>query len=152
MKTKTKLELEYRNEFKKAVDNFGNDNFTVMTTPPIDEDYWVFRIKIYKDQSIVAFPKFGTIGIGFAKEEDWNTNLPYQCTSDEIYNHIKHNKLYKEITAKICKEAIMILQNACKYYKENEMSKDVQKGDEIAFGLYIEKLKTFVNSNTKTFK
>lgn len=64
-------------------------------------------------QSQLAFPRFFTIGIGFAKEEDWNTNLPYSCSADEIYGHIKHNKLYKEITKEQCVEAISELQKRC---------------------------------------
>src|SRR5258708_977625 len=64
----------------------------VMMTPPIDEDYWAFRVRLSEKQAIVGFPKFFTVGIGFAREEDWNTNLAYTCTADEIYDHIAHNK------------------------------------------------------------
>ena len=93
----------------------------ISITPPIDEDYWVFRIKLYKDQSLIAFPKFWTIGIGFSKEEDWNSNLPYTFDSEKIYNHIKKNKCYKEISKSKCIKALEILKKACVYYKEHEL-------------------------------
>lgn len=41
---------------------------TMLMAPPIDEDYWLFRVKLSKKQSIVGFPKYNTIGIGFAVE------------------------------------------------------------------------------------
>lgn len=64
----------------------------MMMTPAIDEDYWLYRVKVSERQAIVGFPKFGLIGIGFAVEEDWNTNLPSTCGTEEIYEHITHNK------------------------------------------------------------
>lgn len=64
---------------------------TVLLTPKIDEDYWSYRVCLNSRQAVVAFPKFGTIGIGFAREEDWNTNLPYTCSTLEIVSHIWHN-------------------------------------------------------------
>lgn len=73
---------------------------------------WVARVVLHKDQAIVCFPKFGTIGCGFAQEEDWNTNLPIRCGAEEIYQHIKHNKKYEEITDEMCLEAIRALQVA----------------------------------------
>lgn len=66
-------------------------NATIMLTPPVSADYWSYRVRLNDRQAIVAFPKFGTIGIGFAKEEDWNTNLPYTCHTLEILSHIWHN-------------------------------------------------------------
>lgn len=62
-----------------------------LITPPINEDYWAYRVRLNDRQSVVGFPKFGTIGIGFAVEEDWNTNLPYTCETIEIVSHIWHN-------------------------------------------------------------
>src|SRR5260221_8530024 len=69
------------------------------------------------DLAIVGFPKFGTIGIGFAQEEDWNTNLPYTCPTQQIYDHIKHNKKYDEIADDTCVEAIRLIQEAAKSLK-----------------------------------
>jgi len=117
----SKLQLEYRNEFDQATSNFKVGRIKIMVTPPLDDDYWVFRIKLHKDQALIAFPKFGLIGIGFAQETNWNTNLPSSCETEIIYNHIKENKKYKQITKKKCIEAIEILQKAAKYYEENEM-------------------------------
>lgn len=84
----------------------------IVMTPPIDEDYWIYRVKVSETQAIVGFPKFFTVGIGFAQEEDWNTNLPWTCTSEEIYNHIKHNKGDDSITREDCIAAIEMIQFA----------------------------------------
>lgn len=127
--TMKKFELEFRDKFKKSKDTLKVGNVTIMMTPEIDEDYWIFRIKLFKDQALVAFPKFGTIGIGFAIEEDWNTNLPWGCETKEIYSHIKDNKKYKEISDKDCLLAINILQKACEYYKNHEEEPEEVKKD-----------------------
>lgn len=59
----------------------------IMITPALNEDYWAYRVRLSEKQAIVGFPKFGTIGIGFAVEDDdWNTNLPYSgCSAEEIF-------------------------------------------------------------------
>ena len=89
-------------------------NTQVLICPPVNEDYWIFKVELFKDQAILGFYKFATIGIGFAQEEDWNTNLPYTCNAKEIYEHIRHNKKYKEITKKQCIKAIELIQIAYK--------------------------------------
>lgn len=86
----------------------------VSLTPPIDEDYWEFRVKLTDAQAIVAFPKFGTIGVGFAQEEDWNTNLPYTCDAEEILDHIWHNAGDEAITRDAALEAIRMVQSAAR--------------------------------------
>lgn len=86
----------------------------LMITPPIDENYWVARVHLYKNQYIIAFPKFFTYGIGFSQESNWNTNLPFQCSTDEICNHIWENHKYKAITKEQTIEAIKLLQEFCK--------------------------------------
>jgi hypothetical protein len=83
-----------------------------MMTPPINEDYWLFRVRLSETQAIVGFPKFFTVGIGFAVEEDWNTNFPYTCTAEEIYEHIAHNKGDDSISREHCIEAIKLVQDA----------------------------------------
>jgi len=65
---------------------------TVLLTPPISEDYWTYRVRVADGQAIIGFPKFFTIGIGFAVEEDWNTNLPYTSDAFDIARHIWHNR------------------------------------------------------------
>jgi hypothetical protein len=107
-----KLQLEVNQRFAKAKDSIevGNGQ-TLLITPPLDEDYWAFRVKLKGKQAIVAFPKFGTIGCGFAKEKDWNTNLPISCGAEEIYEHIKHNKQNSTITREQCIEAIQLIQS-----------------------------------------
>ena len=146
------LELEFRDTFRKAKDNFKVGRMIIVMTPPLNDDYWVFRIKLFKDQSLVAFPKFGTLGIGFAVEDDdWNTNLPYQCKTLEIYNHIKCNKKHKEISKADCLKAIQILQKASKYYADNEMPKEDNVQDDLqGFSQYVERLERFTRIRTKT--
>lgn len=84
----------------------------IMLTPNIDEDYWVYRVRLSETQAIVGFPKFFTVGIGFAVEEDWNTNLPYTCTTDEIFEHIKDNKGDDSISDVDVRAAIALVQAA----------------------------------------
>lgn len=87
----------------------------VMMTPPIDEDYWAYRVRLGDSgQAIVGFPKFRTIGIGFAREEDWNTNFPYTCSAEDIYAHIEHNKGDDAITREDCLTAIRMVQEAAR--------------------------------------
>lgn len=104
---------------QNCVDTTGNiANGCIMTTPTIGKDYWLFRVHLYKDQYLLAFPKFTTIGIGFAKEDDWNTNLPYQCDAEEIRKHIWKNRFYSAITKTQIIEAIKALQIIAKRWKE----------------------------------
>ena len=79
-------------------------------------DKFLFVVKLFNGQAIVAFPKYSNcIGIGFyIEEEGYDTNLPYQCKAEEIYNHIKCNKKYKEIKKKDCIAAIEKIQTACR--------------------------------------
>ena len=108
------LILEKRSEPDKTPTFQTEKGSVLMMTPAIDADYWAYRVKLYKDQGVIGFPKFGTIGIGFIIEEDWNTNLPYTCETEEIYNHIEHNKRYSEITKELALEAIKMIQEQAK--------------------------------------
>jgi hypothetical protein len=91
---------------------------TLIITPPIDEDYWLYRVQLKHGQSIVAFPKFFTIGCGFAKEEDWNTNLPLlSCSPERLFDHIKHNKGFDDISDEECIAAIKALQEFVKSHE-----------------------------------
>ena len=38
----------------------------LMVTPALSESYWAYRVKLSDKQAMLGFPKFGTIGIGFA--------------------------------------------------------------------------------------
>ena len=40
-------------------------------SPLVDEDYWEYRVIVGEHQAVVGFPKYTTIGIGFAVEENW---------------------------------------------------------------------------------
>lgn len=71
----------------------GNNSAELMLSPALGEDYWTYRVKLSNTQAVVGFPKFGTIGIGFAREDvDWNTNLPYKVEAERILAHIRKNK------------------------------------------------------------
>lgn len=88
-------------------------NGHIMITPSVGkDDYWKYRVKLSETQAIIGFPKFGTIGIGFMDEKDWNTNLPYSCEAEQIYNHIKHNKQDKKIKKSDCIKAIQMIKDA----------------------------------------
>lgn len=95
------------------------DGTGIMITPAINEDYWYFRICLDESgQAIVGFPKFGTIGIGFAQEkEDWNANLPFECSALEIYGQIVHNKGAETISELDCIEAIELIREASRRFK-----------------------------------
>lgn len=86
----------------------------VMVSPNVSEDYWAYRVRLTRQQSVVAFPKYSTIGIGMAKEVDWNSNLPWTCKASKIWKHIRHNKRNKCITDKIGIKAIRMIQKAIK--------------------------------------
>jgi hypothetical protein len=111
------LALEYNESIIKNDGIFSKGKSTIMITPSISPDYWIFRVKLGEGQAMLGFPKFSTIGIGFALEEDWNTNLPYTCDADQIYGHIEHNKQYDSITKEDCIKAIQLIQEAAKEYK-----------------------------------
>lgn len=90
----------------------------VMMTPLIDEDYWAYRVRLSDRQAVVGFPKFTTIGVGFAVEEyDWNVNLPYTSDTEEIFRHIRKNKGDDAITDDDVRAAIALIQAAA---RENE--------------------------------
>lgn len=85
------LVLERREQSDKTLSASAGDA-TVLITPPITDDYWKYRVRVADGQAVVGFPKFGTIGVGFAEEEDWNTNLPYTGDAESIRQHIWHNR------------------------------------------------------------
>ncbi len=95
----------------------------IMVTPAIDEDYWLFRVVLSENQAIVGFPKFFTIGIGFQQEKDWNTNLPYTSTAEDIFTHISHNKGDDTISDQECIEAIQLVKDATVEYMEKKKEK-----------------------------
>jgi hypothetical protein len=81
----------------------------VLLAPLVEQDYWIYRVALSPQQAILAFPKFFTIGVGFAIEEDWNTNLPYTCKAEQIY---EHNKGDDSISGEDCLTAIRMIQTA----------------------------------------
>jgi hypothetical protein len=94
---------------------------TAMIAPIVNKDYWLFRVKVSEQQAVLGFPKFTTIGIGFAIEAyDWNTNLPYTVDTDKILNHISVNKGDATIPDALVREAIQMIQQAAAEYKANK--------------------------------
>lgn len=74
------------------------------------QENWIARVALADGQALIAFPKFGTVGIGFEREKDWNTNLPCSCEAGEIYEHIKHNKGSAKISKAQCLKGIEALR------------------------------------------
>jgi hypothetical protein len=105
------LTLERRDQQNKTKVVEGG-GVGLMVTPTLGEDYWAYRVRLSGRQAIVGFPKFMTIGIGFAVEEDWNTNLPYTCSTEEIFNHISHNKGDDAIADDDVRNAISLIRDA----------------------------------------
>ena len=102
--------LEVNGSFVKDDAPIKIGNTIAMITPPLNDEYWLARVPVSDSQAIVCFPKFGTIGIGFQHEEDWNTNLPYTSDAERIFNHIRHNKGDDTIEDAACIAAIQELQ------------------------------------------
>jgi len=106
------MELKLEINSKAVKDNQPLAYAGIMITPNINENYWIMRVKVNKKQAVVAFPKFGTIGIGFMIEaRDWNTNLPWCCNPQTIYDHIKDNK-GGHASPEDCIKAIKMLRQA----------------------------------------
>lgn len=105
----TNLRLERRYQADKTFRIGG-----IALTPALGNNYWAYRVVLTPAQAVVGFPKFSTIGIGFAVEEDWNTNLPYTCGTDEIFQHIKHNKGDDAINDDDVREAIRLIREAAR--------------------------------------
>lgn len=112
----TTLVLEVRDE--PVADSGVVIPGAISITPAINEDYWLFRVRLSEKQAVVGFPKFGTIGIGFAQEEDWNTNLPYTCAPEEILAHIEHNKGDESISDSVVLTAIIMISDAARRFRE----------------------------------
>jgi len=111
-----KLEINERFYPKDRPIKLGGGS-VVLITPPLDEDYWLARVSL-GDNAVVCFPKFGTIGIGFQKETDWNTNLPYSSSAETIWNHIQRNKADHTINRKVGIAAIELLREYAKALRQ----------------------------------
>lgn len=109
------MELEINSEFVDKQPVFkAPGGVTLLVTPPIGKGYWLYRVKVAEDQAIIGFPKFGTIGVGFEREDkDWNRNLPFTSEAKTIYDHISLNKGC-DATEEECLQAIGMIQEAAK--------------------------------------
>lgn len=127
MSNKKPLVVEFNKSMLKDNSIFEAGNSVVAITPDINENYWLFRVHLHKNQYVQAFPKFFTLGIGFAiEDDDWNTNLPYSSDAETIYGHIECNKKYKQITKERVVEAISLLSATCKdYYDQLKKQKSI---------------------------
>lgn len=94
----------------------------LMITPPVgNEYYWAYRVRLSGKQAIVGFPKFGTVGIGFAVEEDdWNVNLPYTLETEKIFQHIRGNKGDDAISDDDVRAAIRLVQRAARQDRDSK--------------------------------
>jgi hypothetical protein len=106
--TKDQLRLERKSQ-PDETGVVGN----ALLAPLVDEDYWEYRVIVGEHQAVVGFPKFGTVGVGFAVEEDWNTNLPFGGVVLDIWRHIANNKGDDSIPDELCIEAIRLIKEAC---------------------------------------
>lgn len=106
------LKLERRGQADETAVLTAPGGGSILMTPPIGEDYWAYRVRLSDTQAVVGFPKFATIGIGFAVEGDWNTNLPYTCENEKILSHIGHNKGDDAISDDDVLAAIRLIQVA----------------------------------------
>lgn len=108
-------EIALRLERRDQPDETGDIGGRIMFTPPIDENYWSYRVIVGEHQAVVGFPKFSTIGIGFAVEDDWNTNLPYTYDTLGLWEHIRHNKGDESVPDAWCIQAIRLIQHAARH-------------------------------------
>lgn len=90
----------------------GVGGSVIMMPPPVDEDYWTYRVRLTKSQAVVGFPKYSTIGVGFTKEREtgYDVNLPYSCPTADIVKHIKSNKGNSRIDDADVFEAVRMIQ------------------------------------------
>jgi hypothetical protein len=94
----------------------------VAIAPVVDEDYWVARVRLHRKQHLNLFPKFDTLGIGFAQEDaDWNLNLPYKVEAEKICEHIWDNRKHEEITKQQVIQAIEALQEVARKIDRGEV-------------------------------
>jgi hypothetical protein len=74
---------------------------------------WLYRVEVGGGQAVIGFPKFDVIvGVGFEREEDWNTNLPSSVPARDIFEHIRHNRGPATATDEEIVEAIEMVRRA----------------------------------------
>jgi len=103
------LILEIKNQEDRTL-SLSSGNQVIIATPDLNENYWSYRVRLSDNQAVLGFPKMATIGIGFEKEEDWNTNLPWWAPSDKILKHIIVNKGDSSIENKDVLTAIKMIR------------------------------------------
>lgn len=106
-----KMKLQINANFAKSKEEKTLESRGIFITPPVGDGYWMYKVDVGHGQTVIGFPKFGIVGIGFLKEKDWNTNLPSKCEAEKIYRHIAHNKT-KGPKKSDCIKAIQMIQEA----------------------------------------
>lgn len=89
-----------RRDQQDRTPQFDAGEYVVMITPPLSGDYWACRVTLSDQQAVIGFPKFSTVGIGFAVE------------AAEIASHIAENKGDDRIDDATVIRAIELIQLA----------------------------------------
>lgn len=91
------------------------------------EEGWAFRVKVSDKQAVIGFAKHLTIGVGFAVEEDENTNVPFVTKVLDIFDYIKINKGDDHIPDERCIQAIRMVKTAAKKWMDFIKKDDDEK-------------------------
>lgn len=105
------LQLERRDDAYDAAQR-GEVAPGIAITPAIGGDYWTYRVRLSERQALLGFPKFSTVGVGFAIEEDWNCNLPHSVEPGELLAHIEHNRADESVTDDAILAAVRLIDEA----------------------------------------
>lgn len=73
-----------------------------------------YRVRLSDLQAIVGVPMFGTIGIRFAVEGEWNLALQHFQPTERIFKHIACNKGDQAISDDDVRAAIALVQQAAR--------------------------------------
>jgi len=114
------LEFNPNNVDKEKVIQLGKG--AIVMCSPGDQENYVFKVHVSEKQAIVAFSKFGSLGVAFlVEDEDGNRNLPSSSTPEKIYDWIYCNKGDDSITDETCLKAIKKIVKACRELEEINM-------------------------------
>ncbi len=119
------LVLEHNPRIVDKTKFFGGTGAICMMTPSAigEDDYWAFRVRLSETQAIISFPKFCTLGVGFQRETNWNTNLPCQSGVESLWRHIKQNKGDDAISDEDCLRALKMVVDASVEFMRTQKEK-----------------------------
>lgn len=69
----------------------GREQAFIMT-PQLTPDYWTYRVALSNGNAIVAAPEFGTLGIRYQIEDEYNVTNRWDYTANEIEALIRRNR------------------------------------------------------------